>query len=273
MKNIITISLTMLLILSQASAETTTAETVKDRKAEVMLFGTFHFANPGLDVIKTQQVDVTTPENQKYLVELSHRIADEYAPTEVLVECPANQQQKLNENYKAYLANNYTIPVNETYQLGFRTAKFSNLKKVTCFDERNVQWQAEAMMVEMPVTSPNIKSEFDNMIKDLTEKISEMHKGVTLQKLLIAFNQNEFAQLNKSLYLLTNSVGAGDSYSGADAAASWWHRNFRMYANIQKVAAKNSRIFVIGGQGHIAILNDFLAIDTKREAVDILSFL
>jgi hypothetical protein len=28
---------------------------------------------------------------------------------------------------------------------------------------------------------------------------------------------------------------AGDAYSGAEAGASWWARNFRMYANIQRL--------------------------------------
>lgn len=58
---------------------------------------------------------------------------------------------------------------------------------------------------------------------------------------------------NKSLYLMTNGVGVKDNYVGLSATASWWHRNFRMYAIIQQYAKKNQRIFVIGGQGHTAV--------------------
>jgi hypothetical protein len=34
--------------------------------AEVILFGVFHFANPGRDVVKTEQINVMTEENQAY---------------------------------------------------------------------------------------------------------------------------------------------------------------------------------------------------------------
>jgi hypothetical protein len=72
---------------------------------------------------------------------------------------------------------------------------------------------------------------------------------------------------------MTNSAGAGTNFSGADAAASWWHRNFRMYANIQKLATPDTRLIVIGGQGHTAILKDLLKFDSERQAVDIVPFL
>ena len=64
-------------------------------------------------------------------------------------------------------------------------------------------------------------------------------------------------------------MGAGENYVGADASASWWHRNFRMYANIQKHAQPGERVLAIGGQGHTAILKDLLAIDRDRVAVDV----
>ena len=40
--------------------------------------------------------------------------------------------------------------------------------------------------------------------------------------------------------------------SGADASASWWQRNFRMYALIQQHAQPGARDIAIGGQGHTA---------------------
>ena len=42
-----------------------------------------------------------------------------------------------------------------------------------------------------------------------------------------------------------------------------------MYANVQKAAAPGERVLVIGGSGHIAIVADLLALDEKREAVDV----
>ena len=66
------------------------------------------------------------------------------------------------------------------------------------------------------------------------------------------------------MYLLTNAVGVDkDHYYGADASASWWHRKFRIYAKIQHQAKSNTRIFALAGQGHTAILKDFVKSDQK----------
>lgn len=53
--------------------------------AEVMLFGVFHFANPGQDVVKTAQVNVMTDANQTYLEQLAARLST-FQPTVVMLE-------------------------------------------------------------------------------------------------------------------------------------------------------------------------------------------
>ena len=50
------------------------------------MFGVFNFANPGLDVIKTDQINVMSDENQHYLENLTDRLA-EFQATHVLLEC------------------------------------------------------------------------------------------------------------------------------------------------------------------------------------------
>ncbi len=75
------------------------------------------------------------------------------------------------------------------------------------------------------------------------------------------------------LNIVTNPVGDQNNFVGADASASWWHRNFRMYAHVQRYARPGERVLVIGGQGHTAILRQLLADDPDREAVDVRPFL
>ena len=72
---------------------------------------------------------------------------------------------------------------------------------------------------------------------------------------------------------MTNPVGDQDNFVGADASASWWHGNFRMYAHVRGSAQPGERVLVIGGPGHIAILRQLLADDPDREAVDVRPFL
>ena len=54
---------------------------------QVMIFGTFHFASPGLDTAKHDVIDVSTKGNQRYLQKFSKKIATSFSPTHVLAEC------------------------------------------------------------------------------------------------------------------------------------------------------------------------------------------
>ena len=240
----------------------------------VMMFGVFHFSNPGLDVVKTQQViDVTTKENQVYLSELSSRIANKFNPSAVLVECDPKQQPEMEKRFASYKAGESELLVNEIYQIGFRVAKEASLDGVICFDEQEVHWQGEKLMESMPTSDIATNREFQRLIDKVTKLNNEWHARGSLKNILQKFNQREYDQLNKNLYLVSNVVGAGDNFYGADATASWWHRNFRMYANIQKAANTKNRILVIAGQGHTAVIKDFVKTDSKLKLVDILDYL
>jgi hypothetical protein len=236
--------------------------------ARVMLFGTFHFANPGLDMVKTHQVDVMTAENQAYLEGLAKRLAA-YGPTVVLLEFDPENESVLQEQYRQFLEGGFVLLSNEVYQLGFRIAKQAGLRTLHTFDEREIGWQAEALFEFMPEHDPKTKARLDALIANVTERQQQAHATKSLPELLLQANNPEEDKLNEYMYLMTNHVGAGDSFVGADAAASWWHRNFRMYANIQRHALPGERVLAIGGQGHTAILKDLLAIDRDRIAVDV----
>lgn len=232
--------------------------------AQVMLIGTFHFNDPGKDIVKVEDVDVLSEESQQYLQEFTRRLA-EFKPTRVLLEFDPANEDMINQRYNDYLADTYELGVNEIYQLGFRIARESGLKAVQSFDHRELHWQAEAMFeYAKQHDSPEMKV-FNESIERFTREESHARATENLRGLLMRSNDDEQDRLNMDLYLATNVIGAGDGYSGADASASWWQRNFRMYANIQKVAQPGERIIAIGGSGHTAILKQFLAIDQRLE--------
>lgn len=266
MKSILLLSLLFFVSMSHSSS-------IK-QPAEVMLMGVFHFSNPGLDVIKSRKIDVSSEINQVYLTAFSQRVAASFSPTHVLMECDRANEKTLNVEYQSYLQDKFELPVNEIYQIGFRLGKQSGLKQLNCYDEREVQWQAEELFKSLSESEAALKQELDQVLKELSERTNKMHKELDLSQILIKLNSEELEQKNKSIYILSNEVGAnGDGYAGADAAASWWHRNFRMYANIQKYAAPERRVFVIGGQGHTAILKDMLELDAKRMAKSVKPYL
>jgi hypothetical protein len=244
------------------------ASATESPNAQVLLMGTFHFANPGLDAVKTETVDVMTAANQNYLIALAERIAAT-KPTKVLLEYDPKEEDKINKQYRDYITDNFELPVNEIYQLGFRVARMAGLNSVHSFDERSVNWQAEKLFTYMGEQAPEEKQKFEARIAEITEKLNHVHATLSLQQQLRYFNGPELDKANMAMYLATNHIDAGSSFVGADASASWWHRNFRMYAMIQHHAAPGERVFVLGGQGHTAILKQLLELDPNRDSLDI----
>ncbi|WP_371189385.1 DUF5694 domain-containing protein [Thalassotalea maritima] len=243
-----------------------------EEKPSVMIMGTFHFANPGKDVVKTHIIDVRTDKNQQYIERFTSRVSEQYAPTHVLIECPPNKQEKYTDRFNEYKAGAFDLPVNENFQLGFRIALKSNAS-VVCYDEREISWNAKGLMQWLDKENGKNKSAFDNAIKEITEQHTRLHQNKELPHILLVHNQDDKDTQNKSLYIRLNHVGSGDKFEGADAAASWWHRNFRMYANVQHYAQPGTRVFVLGGQGHTAILKDLLALDPDRTAASVIPLL
>ncbi len=248
------------------------ALTASAQQSQIMPLGVFHFANPGLDLVQTEQINVLTPSSQAYLERLTVRLV-EFSPTHVLLECEDHEAQEINEKFQQYRNANFTLEANEIYQLGFRVGKGAGLETLHCYDTMSVPWSAEALFEYMDENDPEAQSSFMKLIEEYSAEIAQDHQTMSLQELLLKHNDPEYDRQNKSLYLMTNAMDAGGSYVGADATASWWHRNFRMYGNIQQLAEPGTRLLVIGGQGHTALLKDFIEMDSDAELVDVAPYL
>jgi Family of unknown function (DUF5694) len=240
--------------------------------AEVLIFGTFHFANPGHDLVKTAQIDVTTPDSQAYLAELAQRLCA-FKPTRILLEYDPSRQAEQQRRLDEHLAGHAPLRVNENEQIGFRVAKACGVAQVRGFDENQVHWNAGPLMAHMKTSAPELKAGFDALIAEVQAAEAAAHRSLDLRALLLRANDPALDRFNKDLYLFTNAAGAGSSFVGADATASWWHRNFRMYAHVQQHAQPGERVLVLAGQGHTAILRDLLAIDRRLKAADIRRYL
>ncbi|BBM01619.1 DUF5694 domain-containing protein [Microbulbifer sp. GL-2] len=240
--------------------------------AQVMLFGTFHFANPGRDSVKLNVTNVLTPDNQAYLEQLTDKLASE-SPTHIMLECDPGIQDKIDRKFQSYLNGKHKLEVNESQQLGFRIAAKAKLNKVICIDEQQVHWNGSELMDYMSSNTPERKKIFDAEVEGFGKLASKQHKMLPLRKLLQIDNSVERDKKNMNLYLMVNDIGSGEGFSGADASVSWWHRNFRMYANIQTYAQPGTKVIAIAGQGHTAVIKSFLATDLQREAWDVNDYL
>lgn len=244
----------------------------QDRPAELMLLGVFHFANPGRDIVRVNHVDVTTPDSQAYLVGLAKRLC-EFEPTVILLEFDRSREPEMQEQLDSYLAGKLSLTPNEIHQLGFRVAKECGVAKVFGIDEVEIGWDAEPLFAHLEESEPELLQAFNSAIERLQAEEAAAHNDLSLRELLIRANEPEQDRINKDLYLVTNVAGAGSNFEGADATARWWHRNFRMYANIQSHAKTGERVLVVAGQGHTAIFRDLAAIDGRILSRDIDSYL
>ena len=68
---------------------------------DVMVLGTYHMANPGLDLANVRADDVLKPQRQKELEALSVALA-EFKPTKVVVERIARTPELLDHRYAEF---------------------------------------------------------------------------------------------------------------------------------------------------------------------------
>jgi Family of unknown function (DUF5694) len=244
----------------------------QDQPGEVSLFGVFHFANPGQDLVRVDQLDVSTGDNQAYLDGLAQRLCA-FRPTIILLELDRAREPEIQSQLDAYLAGRLELGFNEVFQIGFRVAEACGVEKLYGFDESEVGWRGDLLFEYLEKSAPDVLEAVNNELAQLQEDTATAHRELGLRELLVRANDAGQDRINKDLYLLTNAVAAGSSFEGADATARWWHRNIRMYANIQKYATTGERVLVIAGQGHTAVLKDFLNTDRRISAHDIRPYL
>jgi len=240
-------------------------------KAKVMLFGTFHFSNPALDLVRSNIHNVKMEASQSYLEELAQRIS-QFQPTTILLEYDPKNDQAVNERYTHYCRDNHQLSVDEVEQLGFRIARATGLARLESFDHRDIRWQSEELFRQLKIEI-EIEARFNTAIEKLKSEEELNHSTLSLRDLLKRYNSPALDRDNKSLYILTNAAGVDQNFAGADAAASWWHRNFRMLAKIQKFAAQGARLLVIGGQGHMAVIRDLIDLDPRIIVEDVRPYL
>ncbi|MCU0646611.1 MAG: hypothetical protein MUF00_01335 [Gemmatimonadaceae bacterium] len=82
------------------------------QEVQVLLLGTYHFANPGRDVVALAVDDVLQPSRQAQLDELTARLAA-WAPDRIAVEWPISFTDSARARYARYRTNTLAATRNE----------------------------------------------------------------------------------------------------------------------------------------------------------------
>ncbi|MFY9904156.1 MAG: DUF5694 domain-containing protein [Terriglobales bacterium] len=253
-----------ILVMIAASAITllitTAACAQSDARAEILVLGTYHMANPGHDIYNMQADDVLSPKRQQEITELIEMLK-KFRPTKIAIETDFGSK-RVEQEYSDYLAGKYTLSRNETNQIGYRLAKELGHRAVYPVDEEgDFPWQRVVNYAKANGRNDKldaISAGWGTMVKEQGEFL----QSHTVLETLEYMNSDARAARDMASYLAIVPFGDPDDYAGPDLLAAWYQRNIRIYNNIVKlIDSPNDRILVIYGAGHLAWLRQDVAND------------
>ncbi len=219
MKKIFTLILfTPLLILAQSTKKST----------EILVIGTFHFNNPGLDVSKYNTFDIMAEKPQKQLDQIALAIS-KFGATKIFVEWEQNDQLALDSLYDKYLKGNYFDYVakkfpkrkfythNEIVQLAFRAGKKMQLTKIYGIDYNGTSFDYDSLIKSIDTLRlPNYIMD-DNLDRVKHEKkYNDLFAKNDLLKCLYAMNETSDRIKDISWYVSkANNSDITGTYVGA----------------------------------------------------------
>lgn len=234
--------------------------------AQVMILGTYHFANPGLDVVQVEVADILSPEKQTEVEGVVETLAA-FRPTKVAVEVRAPSVPAMDSLYAAYRAGRHTLSRDEVQQLGFRLGDRFDLPRLHAIDHEG-RFPFDAVMQYAEEHDPEFVQWVEVTLEAIGEQSNRRQIENTLAEILRQENDPAGIAEGHGHYLMMSGVGAGDTYVGADLLAAWYERNIRTFADLRAVAEPGDRVLVIFGGGHAAILREFVKGDPGMELVE-----
>jgi hypothetical protein len=96
----------------------------------------------------------------------------------------------------------------------------------------------------------------------------------TVLEALRFMNSEDAIDLNGSMYLVLDRIGATNEYPGADAVGRWYASNLHIFANLMRlITSPDDRVLVIYGQAHAKLLRSFIKGSPDLQFIDPLTVL
>ena len=223
--------------------------------AQVLVLGTYHFANPNLDYVKTHVDDHLAERRQREIAEVIDGLA-RFAPTRIALE--ATDDAHLAERYAAYRAGTTALAASEREQIGLRLAKRLGLPRVYAVDHKLDMDMARVMKAAQESGNRAFLAQFQQVMVEL-EAFQARQATMTVGQVLLEMNDPARLRRDGNLYLQLARVRGTGTFDGADVLAGWYQRNFRIFANlIQIVESPSDRVLVMFGAGHAPILRELV---------------
>src|SRR5947209_8162789 len=199
--------------LSQASSPE------KGARAEVLVLGVYHMANPGHDLFNTQADDVLAPKRQSEMASLVAALK-KFNPTKIAVEADV-YSDRISKRYADYLAGKYELTRNEIDQIGLRLARELGHKTVYATD---VDGDFPFQRVVNYAKASGRSKELDEMMSEVGEMVKRQNAYLashTILETLQYMNADPKVAEDVGLYFREAHLGEPGDWAGADLVAEW----------------------------------------------------
>lgn len=245
---------------------------------EVMVLGTYHFGNPGLDLNNVKADSVLTPKRQAELAAVAKAIAA-WHPTRVMVEMQSEAPDLAVAEYGRFDDAMLASQSNEIVQIGYRVARLAGLKTVYGIDEQPKAGEPDYFPFDRV---QNAAKQFNQTalleatnapVAEAMAQFETLQKTATVARLLAYFNAPGTAVTGMSGYYGILTIGNNDDQAGADLNAAWYLRNAKIFGKLMHVAKPGDRVLVVYGSGHGFWLRHFATEAPGYRNVDVVPFL
>lgn len=251
----------------------------KSDQVRVMVLGTYHMDNPGLDENNINADDVLTEHRQSELRECASKLAD-WNPDRIAVERPSARMNELNDRYDEYRSGQRAYDHEETFpaphskrnepttecrsevvQIGFRVAEQLDHTFVAAVDEHPDESRYDSDPFETRETASERKTPITlrdpvDQVDDLNDQLSsstitEFHRHINTEREL---------SLNHELMFDRAIRVTGESLGSPLFLERWYGRNIRMVHHLwETMEPTDERILFPVGSGHVRVLRHLLS--------------
>ena len=229
-------------------------------RAEVLVLGVYHMANPGRDIFNMQADDVLAPKRQAEIAQVIAALK-RFNPTKIAVEGDVFSD-RIPKAYADYLTGKHELTRNEIEQIGFRLAK--ELGHKTVYPE-DADGEFPFPRLVGYAKASGRSQELDAILAEIGAMVKAQGAFLashTILETLLYMNADGKAAESVGFYFREAHFGEPGDWAGADLVADWFRRNMRIFSNVVRLAdTPNERVLVIFGAGHLGWLQHAFASD------------
>lgn len=244
---------------------------------EVMVLGTYHFHNPGLDRHNIDAESVLTPQRQQELDDLAATLAT-FRPTHVMVEMEAPAPDYQVPAFTQFTRRDLRQDPNEIVQIGFRLADRIGLAAVQGIDVQAREGEEDYFPMDRVRAAAAASGQSailetgDADVAAWAKRFSASQRHRSIADLLMEMNGPHFPG-GQQMYDRLIPIANGEDLAGAHLNARWYARNIRIFAKLAQITRPGDRVVVVYGAGHAAWLRHFARSMHGYSDVDVTPYL